>query len=203
MSQLDKTVEQQESQITSLKHDLEQQKTECYTLKESLIDIKEKLRRSSRDAEKEKRSSEMANSELEMFKRKYKSLEAQHEAKLVELVRLKKKLDDVTPESEDAIEHLKSIILNKETKIEQIESKISDLTRANEEAGKEITRLRLSENKSRPNLREDADLNREVLRVKEELKKKDERIKKLEKNRITKEALEKINKIKVRQVPNW
>jgi chromosome segregation ATPase len=138
-----------------------------------------------------------------MFKRKYKSLEAQHEAKLVELVRLKKKLDDVTPESEDAIEHLKSIILNKETKIEQIESKISDLTRANEEAGKEITRLRLSENKSRPNLREDADLNREVLRVKEELKKKDERIKKLEKNRITKEALEKINKIKVRQVPNW
>mmetsp|Transcript_59860 Transcript_59860/g.147054 ORF Transcript_59860/g.147054 Transcript_59860/m.147054 type:complete len:2082 (-) Transcript_59860:233-6478(-) len=194
-SQLEHAIAQQESLSGSLKEDLEQQKTECYNLKESVINMKEKVRRSNRDIEKASRASEMATSELAVFQRKYKSLETQLESSRSEITRLKKKSTGVSHDSEETIQHLKSEVLNKDTKIEQIESKIADLTRANEEAGKEISKLRLAEKeksvKSLPRQQ-----GKDVDRLKEELKKKDERIEELKKHRLNRKQMAEIKKMK-------
>ena len=139
----------------------------------------------------------MATSELALFQRKYKNLETQLESSRSEITRLRKKSTGVDHDGEETIQKLKSEVLNKDTKIEQIESKIADLTRANEEAGKEISKLRLAEKenslKSLPQQQ-----GKDVDRLKDELKKKDERIEELKKQRLTKKQMAEIKKIKVR-----
>lgn len=199
----------QETQITLLQSELNKTKSESYSLKESVIDMKDRMRRSARDSEKAARESEMASSEVSTLKRKLSSMETQVRSIQAENQKLKNKVQ-VGEENVEFIAQLKAEIQEKDRKIEQISQKISELEQDRKKILEDVAimqsgapgfgREKMVNAKERQKLGEEiANLKGEINMKDEQMKVKDKRIQKLEATRLTKGQLETIKKNKVRR----
>jgi chromosome segregation ATPase len=177
-----------EAQVSELQSELSKAKSECYALKESAIDMKEKMRRSARDYEKAMKENEVAAKDVVTLRKKVGSLEKQIESNQTENSRLRKKYQDVE-KSEKHLMALKEEVTAKTLEIEYLQKKITDLEREKQEASTETERRVTRKTRSE---------GLDVERLKEELQQKDQRIKKLEAVRMTKDQMAKIKSIKVR-----
>jgi len=183
----DSSKERQEEQITALRSQLNDAKSESYALKESAIDMKEKMRRATRDSEKAMRESEIGNSELSAIRRKLLSLENLNETNQTEIAKLRKRLKEAG-ENENAI-----VTLRKE-----LESKKSEISVLKLEIGKESKTTHVIDQMNNQN--EIRNLKSELERLNEIMEQKDARIQKLELSKFTKLQMNEIKRIKTEQV---
>jgi prefoldin subunit 5 len=210
MSTLQATLERKESQASVLQSDLNKSRAECYALKESAIEMKDKMRRAARDSVKASRECEMASSELSVLRRKITSLESVNTEERGESQRLKRKLlanlDDESKAEEDrslAVERLHKEIESKKSRIDKLDGLLSELKKENEGTSVELRKLKAKEAASVEQNKENSGntvevnkLQEKIGRLTDEAKQKDKRIRKLEAVRLTKEQVESTKKMK-------
>ncbi|KAG7347885.1 kinesin motor domain containing protein [Nitzschia inconspicua] len=178
---------QQNCQILELRNELSNAKSDCYALKESSIDMKEKMRRSKRDNEKMMKESEKAAEDIATLRKKVTTLEKQIESSQIENSRLRKTITQIE-KNEMELKRLEEDLETKIHDIKDLHSKIKVLEREKKEEFSTAEKTQIT--------RRVASNDVEVKRLVEEMKQKDLRIKKLEAVRMTKDQMAKIKSIK-------
>ena len=205
ISSLKETVARQESQASVLQSDLNKARAECYALKESSIEMKEKMRRATRDSEKAARETEIASSESSTLRRKVANLERSNKEQQQEIQKLKKEYLAKDNENKNEgldfqeIEELNSEVAFKNKRIEKLDSEIAALKEENQSVCTEMRKLKIAlRTGGGTSVVSDTNkLEREIARLSDQMRQKDKRIKKLEAVRLTKEQVESIKKLKV------
>jgi chromosome segregation ATPase len=187
----DSSKQRQEARITALESELNHAKSESYALKESIIDMKEKMRRSTRDSEKAMRESEIANSEVSTIRRKLSSLENVNETHQLENTKLKKKIKQ-SEENNTLVTMLQEELKNKESEIDAAERDISVLKLEIEKQSRSTRTTKTDSNGNDIQI-----MKNELEKMNKLMIQKDKRIKKLEAVRLTKDRLAHISKMKV------
>jgi chromosome segregation ATPase len=199
---LNSSIERQESQISGLQSELNRAKADSYALKESAIEMKDKVRKASRDNEKAFRESQIASSELAALKRKIASLEHNLAEKRDESDRLRMKLrateqEDASRKTGETVKELQETIQSKDDLVVNLNSTVAKLASQNASLATELKTSQATILKSQGN--EDSNrLQKNIVRLNDQMRQKDSRIKKLEAVRLTKEQVESIKKLKVR-----
>ena len=185
------STEHQEEQIVVLESELNDAKSESYALKESVIDMKEKMRRSTRDGEKAIRESSIATSEVSTLRRKLSSLENLNESNQVENSKLRKKLKELR-EYENMVGKLQGELEDKENEIVTVQKEISVL-----KLEKEKVSTLTHDLEPNANAEENASLKSDMKQMNELINDQKKRIKKLEVTKLTKTKIEALKKIQV------
>ena len=206
VASLNETISRHESQFSVLQSDLNKARAECYALKESTIEMKEKARRAMRESDKAARDSNMVSSEISVLRRKITSLERSNTQEREDNERLKMKIKTMkaektkAEEEHGAVADLKKEKESKNKQIKKLDESIYTLKQENETISRELRKL-----KSAIRTKGDTDgsaieigvLQGEIDRLIKQMKQKDQRIRKLEAVRLTKEQVESIKKMKV------
>merc|ERR1712238_110699 len=180
----DLSFKRQEEHLGTLISELNDAKSESYALKESVIDMKEKVRRSSRDSEKAAR-------ELSTLRKKLSSHENQNESNQIENSRLRKKLKE-SREYEILINKLQGELESKENEFIAVQEEISVLKLEKERESSMTQDLEPNTNTEKI-----ANLTSNLKEMEQLMEKKDKRLKKLEKTKLTKDQVMAIKKTKV------
>ncbi|KAG7368549.1 kinesin motor domain containing protein [Nitzschia inconspicua] len=178
---------EQNCQILELRNELSNAKSDCYALKESSIDLTEKMRRSKRDNEKMMKESEKAAEDIATLRKKVTTLEKQIESSQTENSRLRKKITQIE-KNEMELKRLEEDLETKIHDIKDLRSKIKVLEREKKEESFTSEKTQITKRIASSDV--------EVKRLVEEMKQKDLRIKKLEAVRMTKDQMAKIKSIK-------
>lgn len=198
MARLESSTQVQEKEISTLQLELSKTKAESFALRESTRELKDKLRKTSQENERVSKDNHVSSSEIASLKRKISALERDATKQQDHFDRMESKLrkfekDGRDVEKSDAFTELQDAIKDKEKEIQSLSSAITKLEDENRV-------LHKSNDKKAPHANDDMlHLQNKVDRLKEKMKQKDSRIKKLEAVRLTKEQVQSIKKLKVRR----
>jgi chromosome segregation ATPase len=202
VSDLKSLIEGQENQVSVLQSELKKAKAESYASKESAIEMKDKMRKSSRENEKVMRESQAISSEVSALKRKIASLERDVMQRREESERLKAKLQTAEQgytdniQRDETIKQLQEVVKSKDEHIESLTRAVAKLE--GESKGMTLG-LKMAQARTSSDVSDDSNrLQKKIDRLNTQMKQKDARIKKLEAVRLTKEQVESIKKLKVR-----
>lgn len=181
--------EEQTTRISELEKHLHKAKTDSYEAKETSIESKEKLRKAMREVEKANQDKEVLGSELSVLKRKISTLEKTNLEVSTEAENLKLRMRE-GDNSQEGVLQLSQEIENCKVELEKKSDEIVKLkSEILEQRNTPAMRTRSS---AKPN----RELENKVEQMKTQIKQKDQRIKKLEAVRLTKEQVESIKKLK-------
>eukprot|EP00934_Nitzschia_sp_Nitz4_P004282 Nitzschia sp. Nitz4//scaffold303_size22340//9389//16391//NITZ4_008567-RA/size22340-processed-gene-0.14-mRNA-1//1//CDS//3329547057//4272//frame0 len=179
------TLSQRESEISELQAELKRVRTDCYAFKESAIEMKDKVRKASRESDRAHREKEKAESELASLQRKMEGLQrlcSEHEAE-------SKRLHIALRDSAASLSELEQTSKEKES----LKVQVQVLEREKTDLAKELAKSKAVSSDAPVS----QDLRARVDQLVSQIQQKDQRIKKLEAVRLTKEQVESIKKMKM------
>jgi chromosome segregation ATPase len=204
VSSLDKVNSSLKFQITKLTSELGAAKSECYKLKESAIEMKDKMRKVTRESEKAIRDSEISSKEMVSLRKKVSNLERQIESEQVENAGLQKRCQDLEKQSRQ-MDSLKDDLKSNEILIGSLKKELSNLKLENDSLLEEMRKLKEAKKtpvRAKGGGKENNEhlliqLQEQIEQQAEEMKQKDARIKKLQVAKMTKEQMQKVKDIMV------
>jgi len=196
VSDLKSVLTEHEKIISVLQSDLNKAKAESYALKENAIDMKERARKASRESEKALRENRISSDEVVALKRKISSLEHDAAQKQEQYEHLQGMLQTAQNEAAGMDVDLKNSIKSKDEQIERLETRLVELDGESKRLAVELKMARV-QIETQQTAEGDDELHKKIEHLTAQMNKKDSRIKKLEKVRLTKEQVESIKKMKI------